>query len=311
MLSMLMVGARTSIAVALVAVGIGIGLRRAAGPAAAAAGQLARRVIMRGNDLVFAFPSLVIAILITAVFGPSATVNAILAIGIFNIPVFARVTRGGRCRSGRSTTSWRRGWRARGADLGRAYPAQHRQPADRAGHDPVLAGHPGRGRAQLCRPRRAAAGSLLGPDAGRGADDDLLRTHAGALPGLAIVLMVLGLNLLGDGLRDALDPRLAAHANNHTMRDFRTKIAPMIDIDLIAIHGTPILRDVSLDIAPGEVFGLVGESGSGKSMTALALMGLLPDGGDRKRHDPARRNEDLLAQTEAAWCATCAATTSR
>jgi peptide/nickel transport system ATP-binding protein len=54
----------------------------------------------------------------------------------------------------------------------------------------------------------------------------------------------------------------------------------MIAIDRLSvtIHGTPILRAVSLDIAQGEVFGLVGESGSGKSMTALALMGLLPDG---------------------------------
>jgi peptide/nickel transport system ATP-binding protein len=46
----------------------------------------------------------------------------------------------------------------------------------------------------------------------------------------------------------------------------------------LAIHGTPILSDVSFDIAGGEVFGLVGESGSGKSMTALAVMGLLPQG---------------------------------
>ena len=44
------------------------------------------------------------------------------------------------------------------------------------------------------------------------------------------------------------------------------------------IHGTPILRDVGLQIREGEVFGLVGESGSGKSMTALACMGLLPAG---------------------------------
>ena len=94
-LSMIMVGARTSIAVALVAVGIGMGLGVPLGLwAAARQGTWLDELIMRGNDLVFAFPSLVIAILITAILGPGAC-NAILAIGIFNIPVFARVTRGG------------------------------------------------------------------------------------------------------------------------------------------------------------------------------------------------------------------------
>ena len=95
MLSMIMIGARTSIAVALVAVGIGMGFGVPLGLIAAARrGSWLDEAIMRGNDLIFAFPSLVIAILITAVLGPSA-VNAIIAIGIFNIPVFARVTRGG------------------------------------------------------------------------------------------------------------------------------------------------------------------------------------------------------------------------
>ena len=94
MLSMVMVGARTSIAVALVAVGIGMALGVPLGLAAAAwRGSLLDEVVMRANDLVFAFPSLLIAILITAVFGPSA-LNAIIAIGIFNVPVFARLTRG-------------------------------------------------------------------------------------------------------------------------------------------------------------------------------------------------------------------------
>ncbi|MEZ5766567.1 MAG: ABC transporter ATP-binding protein [Paracoccaceae bacterium] len=67
------------------------------------------------------------------------------------------------------------------------------------------------------------------------------------------------------------------------------------------IHGRPILREVSLDIAPGQVTGLVGESGSGKSMTALAMMGLLPRGSTVSGHawlDGA----DVLAKSEREMC---------
>ncbi|MDE3122183.1 MAG: ABC transporter permease, partial [Paracoccaceae bacterium] len=91
----LMVGARTSIMVAIVAVAIGIAGGVPLGLwAAANRGRWVDEIIQRGSDLVFAFPAIVTAILITSVFGPSA-LNAILAIGIFNIPVFARVTRAG------------------------------------------------------------------------------------------------------------------------------------------------------------------------------------------------------------------------
>ena len=93
-LSMIMIGARTSLAVALLAVGIGVFIGVPLGLIAATRkNSVIDEVIMRTNDLIFAFPSLVIAILITALFGPGA-MNAIIAIGIFNIPVFARVSRG-------------------------------------------------------------------------------------------------------------------------------------------------------------------------------------------------------------------------
>ena len=92
--SMIMIGGQTSLSVALIAVSLGLIFGVPLGLISASwRGSLIDDIIMRGNDLIFAFPSLVIAILITAVFGPSA-LNAIIAIGIFNIPVFARVTRG-------------------------------------------------------------------------------------------------------------------------------------------------------------------------------------------------------------------------
>ena len=68
------------------------------------------------------------------------------------------------------------------------------------------------------------------------------------------------------------------------------------------IHGAPILREVSLDIAPGQVTGLVGESGSGKSMTALAIMGLLPRGSTVSGHAWLEEG-DVLAKSEREMCA--------
>jgi len=92
-LSRLMAGAVNSIAVSLVAVGIGASIGVPLGALAAARRGLVEEVVMRFNDFTFAFPALLSAVMITAILGPGA-INSIIAIGIFNIPVFARVTRG-------------------------------------------------------------------------------------------------------------------------------------------------------------------------------------------------------------------------
>jgi peptide/nickel transport system permease protein len=208
--SMLMVGAQTSIAVALIAVGIGIGLGVPLGLAAAAnRGSLLDEIIMRGNDLIFAFPSLVIAILITARYGPSAT-NAILAIGIFHIPVFARVARGG------ALSLWTLDYilAARASGKGRLrISVEHILPnilnllivqATIQFSLGILAeaalSYVGLG----AQPPTPSWGRMLAEA------QTMIYSHPSLaiLPGLAIVLMVLGLNLMGDGLRDALDPRL-------------------------------------------------------------------------------------------------------
>ncbi|KUF09710.1 ABC transporter permease [Pseudoponticoccus marisrubri] len=210
MLSMIMTGARTSIAVAIVAVGIGMGFGVPLGLAAAAhKGGLLDELISRGNDLIFAFPSLVIAILITAIAGPGA-VNAIIAIGIFNIPVFARLSRGA------ALGLWTREFimAARVAGKGAArISAEHILP--NIANLLIV-----QGTIQFSLGILAEAGlSYVGlgaqpplPSWGRMLADAqtmvAIAPHVAIIPGLAIVLTVLGLNLLGDGLRDALDPRL-------------------------------------------------------------------------------------------------------
>ncbi len=209
-LSMIMVGARTSIAVAVVAVVIGMGLGVPLGLAAAARrGSLIDEVIMRGNDLVFAFPSLLIAIMITAVFGPSA-VNAIIAIGIFNIPVFARLTRGA------ALSLWTRDYVLAARVAGKG--------AVRISAEHILPNVTNllivQGTIQFSLGILAeAALSYVGlgaqppiPSWGRMLADSQtmisLAPHMAIFPGMAILLTVLGLNLMGDGLRDLFDPRI-------------------------------------------------------------------------------------------------------
>ncbi len=209
-LSMLMVGARTSIAVALVAVGIGIVLGVPLGLwAAARKGSWLDEVIMRGNDLIFAFPSLVIAILITAILGAGA-VNAIIAIGIFNIPVFARVARGA------ALPVWEREFilaaRVAGKN-GLRISVEHILP--NIANLLIV-----QGTIQFSLGILAEAGlSYVGlgaqppiPSWGRMLADAqtlvALAPHMALMPGITIILTVLGLNLLGDGLRDYFDPKL-------------------------------------------------------------------------------------------------------
>lgn len=208
--SMVMVGTRTSIGVAFVALLIGLAFGIPLGLAAAMnKGKWLDEVIMRGNDIVFAFPLLVMAILITAVFGPSA-INAIVAFGIFNIPVFARVTRAG------ALPLWEREFimAARVAGKSRAHiSVEHILPN-------VLNLLIVQGTIQFALGIQVeAALSFVGlgvqpptPSLGRMLADAQTMVsfapHLAIFPGVAIILIVLGLNLLGDGLRDALDPRL-------------------------------------------------------------------------------------------------------
>jgi peptide/nickel transport system permease protein len=207
--SMIMVGARNSIAVALIAVGIGMAVGVPLGLAAAARRGLADEIIMRTNDLIFAFPAILMAIMITAVFGPGA-INAIIAIGIFNVPVFARISRGA------ALSLWTREYvlAARTAGKNKArISLEHILPNI---FNLLIV----QGTIQFSLGILAEAGlSYVGlgtqppmPSWGRMLNEAQtmisFAPHLAIFPGLAIVLAVLGLNLMGDGLRDVLDPKI-------------------------------------------------------------------------------------------------------
>ena len=207
--SLLLVGARASILVGVIAVGIGLVIGTALGLLAAARRGWVEETIMRVSDFGFAFPAILSAIMLTAVYGPGI-VNAIVAIGIYNIPTFARITRAA------ANAVWSRDYvlaaRACGKGLW-AITFEHVLPnisavlvvqATIRFAVAILAeaslSYLGLG----TQPPQPSWGRMLAEAQTLMFDAPLLAVW----PGMAIALAVLGLNLLGDGLRDVLDPRL-------------------------------------------------------------------------------------------------------
>ncbi len=219
-LSQLLVGAQSSILVGVIAVGIGAVLGVALGCLAAAQrasshgrgsawGAWVDDILMRCADFTFAFPALLSAILLTAIYGPGL-VTSIVAIGIFNVPVFARITRGA------ALAVWAREYvtAARAAGL-TPWGITRSHVLPNIASPLIVQATVSFATAILAE----AALSYLGlgtqppqPSWGRLLNDaQSLMFQAPLLavwPGAAIMLSVLGLNLMGDGLRDLLDPKL-------------------------------------------------------------------------------------------------------
>jgi peptide/nickel transport system permease protein len=209
--SQIMVGARTTLYVGVVAVGIAAVIGTPLGIFAGMSKRWLGEFVMRGNDLVLAFPALLLAIMFGAVYGAS-TLTAMIAIGIATVPSFVRIARSGTLQvmSTEYVLAARSGGRSR---LNIA--VRHVLPnisgllivqASVSFAIAVLA---------------EAALSFLGfgtapptPSWGRMLQESqellTVQPRLALIPGIAIALAVLGFNLLGDGLRDRFDPRLAA-----------------------------------------------------------------------------------------------------
>jgi peptide/nickel transport system permease protein len=208
--SLLLVGARASILVGVIAVGIGLVIGTALGLLAAARRGWIEEAIMRLTDFTLAFPAILSAIMMTAVFG-AGIVNAIVAIGIYNIPTFARITRAS------ANAIWSREYVAAARACGKgafSITLQHVLPNISA----VLIVQITIRFAVAILAEAALSYLGLGtqppqPSWGRMLSEAQTMMFQAPLlavfPGMAIALAVLGLNMLGDGLRDLLDPRLA------------------------------------------------------------------------------------------------------
>ena len=257
------------------------------------AGSLGGRldnIIMRTIDVLMSFPYVLLALAIVAVLGPSL-MNALIAVAIVNIPFFARNVRGVTITltnsdfinasrlSGRSQTevlffeifpnvtpvivvsfSTTVGWMI----------------LETAGLSFLGLGS---------QPPQSDLGSMLGD----GRSSLIIHPHTSLIPGIMIFIIVMGINLLGDGIRDALDPRLnqGSLTRSKPMTDVaRVKIPTKQSNALLEVNSLETkfklnknefkaIENITFQIDKGECLAIVGESGSGKSVTALSISSLI------------------------------------
>ncbi len=291
LLSRLLWGTRLSLAVGFAAAAIAAAIGSAVGIIAGFYGGRTDNIIMRGVDVLMAFPYILLALAIVASLGPGL-MNALIAVAAVNIPFFARNIRG-------VTVS-----------------IAHREFVDAARLSgmrnpriiltevlpnvaPVIviamsttvgwmiletAGLSFLGLGS--QPPQADLGSMLG----EARSALITNPYTSVVPGAMILIVVMAVNLLGDGVRDAIDPRLSSGALSRPMAATSVRrAAPASEAEGDALLAVRELKTqfhvkkrahkavggVDLSVRSGECLGIIGESGSGKSVTALSIMRLV------------------------------------
>ncbi len=291
LLSRLLWGTQLSLAVGFAAAIVAATLGAAIGIIAGYYGGRTDNIIMRGVDMLMAFPYILLALAIVAALGPGLF-NALIAVAAVNVPFFARNIRG--ITVGIAHKEFVDAARLAGLSNARIILTEILPNVipviviamsttigwmilETAGLSFLGLGS---------QPPQADLGSMLG----EARSALITNPHTSIVPGVMILIIVMSINLLGDGVRDALDPRLKSGALSRPMA------ATMVQREVPgpAPTGAGLLEvqdletqfhvkdrvykavgGVSLHVKPGECLGIIGESGSGKSVTALSVMGLV------------------------------------
>ena len=311
LLSRLLWGTQLSLAVGFAAAFIAATFGSILGAIAGFYGQKTDNIIMRFIDMLMAFPYILLALAIVAALGPGLF-NALIAVALVNIPFFARNIRGVTVTlankefieaarlSGMSNLriliveifpnllpmiviamSTTVGWMI----------------LETAGLSFLGLGS---------QPPQADLGSMLG----EARSALITNPHTSFVPGIMIFCIVIGINLFGDGVRDALDPRLkkgslirplpqTIYEGGDTQPQPSTKLLSVQNLSTQFHVNQDIYQssnNVSFEIQEGECLGLIGESGSGKSVTALSVTSLVASPpGVIKKGSVNYKNQNLLA----------------
>ncbi|OUL98896.1 hypothetical protein A8M77_29365 [Variovorax sp. JS1663] len=293
-LSRLVFGARTALLASLESVAIGAVLGIGIGLAAGYLGGWLDRVAMRLADVMQSIPAVLLALALIGVFGKGLA-NAMLAVGLIFSVSFMRITRA-------VVLAERERLyvdAARVLGLG-PLAIMLRQILPNVAGPLVVQASISLGTALLIEAMLSFLG--VGADSTQVSWGAMLETarqfqseqpFLPVLPGMAITLTVLAFNLLGDALRDSLLPGGPRVARRAAAAPVARPVADSLDAEplppdtllrlnhlTVRLQGpqgeAELLSDVSLHLRRGEVLGLVGESGCGKSITAAAIINLLP-----------------------------------
>ena len=291
LLARLIWGTRVSLLVGICATLLAAFFGTLIGLLAGYAGGRTDSLLMRLIDMLMAFPYILLALVIVAVLGPSL-INALYAIALVNIPFFARNIRG--LTVGLRQRDFIHAARLSGKNhlqilltevLPNVLPVIVVTMSTTVGW--MILETAGLSFLGLgAQPPAADLGSMLG----QGRAQMFSAPHVALVPGIMIFLLVMSFNLLGDGIRDMLDPRMKSGVQQRASAVTAVSrpaipaarqpdaALEVVDLQVDFRHGLrrqPAVKGVSFALQAGECFGLIGESGSGKSVTALSVMGLV------------------------------------